>query len=75
MLNFSKSGEKRPAFPQLPLDLELDAFEPVEKINLDPELLMKNLQTATANLRPLLESDRYLAVFHQFAHIMARDGS
>ena len=76
--------EKRPSFPRLPLDPELDAFEPAEQINLDPELVMKNLRTArrgaaggpsgmtAEHLRPLLECDRDVAVFHQFAHIMAR---
>ena len=76
--------EKRPAFPLLPMDPDLDAVELAEQINLDPELLIKNLRTArraaargpsgmtAEHLRPLLESDRDVAVFHQFAHIMAR---
>ena len=39
----SQIQRRRPAFPRLPLDPELDAFEPAEQINLDPELVMKNL--------------------------------
>ena len=76
--------ERRPAVPRSLLDPELDDFEPGEQINLDPELLTKTLRTArrgaaagpsgmtAEHLRPLLEGDREMAVFHQFAHIMAR---